>query len=367
MRWGTGQEDGAGRRAEAAAGPADTRGMRRMKWLGDKAISWTPLCHDSTATDIQEHLPISSAKPDKHSHAGPPFPPKPTPGEPQIAASTCPLPVPRQMGHARAGREESRSCPGSPSLGVPRNLAQPFPPSDPLHPSSVGSLAAAHPPFLAQGWKRAGSAPPAAEGGNWTPTGNLKVDASFILGSEQGGWEAAFPAEGQACSYRRPQGTQVAAVASRKPPAPACQDQPPRRALPVTSHPQLPLAHAPLGSRVRQLGASLGREAGGDLTRNAFPQLIQPGKMLCLRCKILPGSGEKIRSYRKRTLCGCKTPAAAEEDPFGVGGPLKFVPILFLAHKKMENKTKKKKKLRLLCLLPQSQECPREHVAETGR
>lgn len=274
---------------------------------------------------------------------GPPSPQSPCLESPKSLPAPAHCLSPGRWG--MPGQEESRSCPGSPSLGVPRNLVQPFPPSDPLHPSSVGSLAAAHPPFLAQGWKRAGSAPPAAEGGSWTPTGNLKVDESFILGSEQGGWEAAFPAEGQACSYRRPQGTQVAAVASRKPPAPACQDQPPRRALPVTSHPQLPLAHAPLGSRVRQLGASLGWEAEGDLTRNAFPQLIQPGKMLCLRCKILPGSGGKICSYRKSTLCGCETPAAAKEDPSGVGGPLKFVPILFLAHKKMENKTKKKEKI----------------------
>lgn len=127
-------------------------------------------------------------------------------------------------------------------------------------------------------------------------------------------------------------------MASRKPPAPACWDQAPRRALPGTSPAQLPRAHAPLGSGVRQLGTSPGWEAEGDLTHNTFLQQIQPGEMLHLQCKVMPGLGGKTCNYRKRTLCGCKPPGTAKEDPSGVGRPLKFILISFLTHKKKRGK-----------------------------
>jgi len=147
-------------RAEAAAGPTDTRMKRSPRSLS--AMTAPPPPHKSICS--------SAAPRPTHSSAGPPLPQNPRLESPQIAASArhCPSPGRRAM----PGQEESRSCPRCPSAAarpVPGcswefGTALPITRSPPI-PISWGS--GHSPPFSAKGWRRAGSAPTAA-GGCWT-------------------------------------------------------------------------------------------------------------------------------------------------------------------------------------------------------
>lgn len=192
------------------------------------------------------------------------------------------LPVPRQMG--MPGQEE-QVLPGNPSatsLGVPRNLAQSFPPSNPLHPHQLGLWL--QPPSLEKAWRRAEFASPAVMGGtDREPRAFLSEIAASQLKAKP-----AAPQDPRGCRWlQRPQGSpQHLPVGSASP-----------QGSPHDKHPQLPLPHAPL-----VMGSGSCQPPSAVIYPITFPPRTHPGRMLPLQCKALPSLGGKTDP----SLCGCR-------------------------------------------------------------